>query len=75
MKKSKKQLIKELKPYWKKINKAQSKYYEELANIEERMAKKTGIEDIEIFWSDGIAGIGNYSRTIDLIHRKELEDE
>jgi hypothetical protein len=41
-----------------------------LSDIEKKMAKETGIEDIEFFFCDGdLAGIGNTSRTMKLIHR------
>jgi len=40
------------------------------------MEKATGIKGIEFFWCDGeIAGIGNMSRTLPLIHDTELEEK
>jgi len=68
-----KELIKKLKPFHKKIQKIQSNYYDAIDNLEKEMQHKIGIEDLEIFWCDGtIVGIGNYSRTLKLIDMYEL---
>ena len=70
---SPKTLIK-LKKWWKLYLFFEDEFCRQVQKIEEKMAKDTGIEDIEFFRSDdGIVGIGNTSRTIKLIQREELE--
>lgn len=76
MKKSNKSLIKKLKSFWKEISKIEENYYESIRKLEEKMQKETNIEDLEIFICDGeCCGIVNYSRTMKLIHRHELEED
>jgi len=70
---TKKQLIKVLKPFWQMAKNADKEYYRSLEEIEKVMRKETGIKDLEIFLCDGLAGIGNESRTMDLIDFEELE--
>lgn len=67
-------LIKQLKPYWKQYKKIADNYYGQLNEIERKMSKKIGIEDLELFLCDGeVVGVGNYSRTMKLIRGEELE--
>ena len=69
-----KKLIKQLKPYWKKVQIIVGEFYGQLANLEKEMEKETGIPTIEFFMCDNeIVGIGNTQRTMPLIHDKELE--
>jgi hypothetical protein len=73
LKKATKKQITELKPYWKAANQINQRYWEEITRLEEAMLKKFKI-DYEIFHCDGdMVGIGNYSRTIKLIYKEELE--
>ena len=66
-------LLKQLKPFWQELQKIQGSYNIKIAELEERMAKKTGIENIEFFFCDNeIVGIGNVERTIRLIRDTEL---
>ena len=59
-----------LDKYFKEAESAGNIYSMLLNDIEKKMAKETGIEDIEFFFCDGdLAGIGNTSRTMKLIHR------
>ena len=68
------ELIKKLKPYWKEIEEAQGKFWIEIDNIEKKMQKKLGIEDLEIFCVDGEpVGIGNYDRTMKLIFEHDIK--
>lgn len=68
-----KKLLKQLKSTWKKAKQAQEEYWSLIEAIETHAKEKTGI-DIEVFHSDGeLAGIGNYERTMRLIHAYELE--
>jgi hypothetical protein len=67
-----KELIKKLKPYWKELDKAEEKYCMMVQVIENKMQQEVR-EDLEFFWSDGWAGIGNNDRSMKLIHREELE--
>ena len=68
-----KKLLKQLKPFWQELQKIQGSYNIKIAELEERMARKTGIENIEFFFCDNeIVGIGNVERTIRLIRDTEL---
>ena len=68
-----KKLLKQLKPFWRELQKIQDSYNIKIAELEEEMAKKTGIENIVFFFCDNeIVGIGNVERTIRLIHDTEL---
>ncbi len=69
-----KKLLKQLKPFWQELQKIQGGYNIKIAGLEEEMAKKTGIENIEFFFCDNeIVGVGNVARTIRLIRDTELE--
>lgn len=69
-----KTLLKQLRPFWQELRKVRGRYDIEIAKLEEKMAKKTGIKNIEFFICDNeIAGIGNAERTMPLIHDTELE--
>jgi len=68
-------LLKQLKPFWRELQKIQDSHNIKIAELEEEMAKKTGIENIEFFFCDNeITGIGNVERTMRLIHDIELEE-
>ena len=58
-----------LAKYFKEAESAYNIYSMLLNDIEKKMAKETGIEDIEFFFCGGdLAGIGNASRTLKLVH-------
>ena len=66
-------LLKQLKPFWQELQKIQGSYNIKIAELEEGMAKKTGVENIEFLFCDNeIVGIGNVERTIRLIRDTEL---
>lgn len=68
-----KKLLNQLMPFWQEVRKIQDCYDTEIAKVEEKMQRKTGIKDIEFFFSDNeIVGIGNTMRTMRLIHDTEL---
>jgi hypothetical protein len=68
-----KELIHNLKPYWKEAKKIENKYWAEINRLEE-LAKDRLKVDIEFFHVDGsMAGIGDYPRTIKLITAEQLE--
>jgi hypothetical protein len=67
-------LIKKIKPFWEQAKIVREEYYLRLARLEADMAESTGIKDIEFFHcNDEIAGIGNSSRTMPLIHTDRLD--
>ncbi len=72
-----KKLIKQLKPYWKRMKYIRDKFNGQLYKLEEEMERALGIEGIEFFFCDNeIIGIGNAERNMELIHGyKELNDE
>ena len=47
-----KKLLKQLKPFWKELQKIQEGYNIKIAELEVEMTKKTGIENIEFFFCD-----------------------
>ena len=70
-----KELINKLKPYWKKAKKIEDKYSNSICKLEYKMQndKNIGITDLEFFFNEWIVGIGNISRTMELIQAEELE--
>jgi len=57
-----------LKFWWAIYRLIEDDYWETINETEKKMAKDTGIEDIEFFYTDGeCAGIGNTSRTMPLV--------
>ncbi len=73
MKATKKQL-QIIKRYYQLFREVEAQYYAEMGILEVRIEKATGIKGIEFFFCDNeFAGIGNADRTLDLIHREELE--
>lgn len=66
-------LLKKLKKYWNNYLAVESSYFKIISLIEKNMSEDTGIDDIEIFFSDGgVVGIGNLSRTMPLIQRQNI---
>lgn len=75
MKKVDKKLIEKLKPYWKDARKIEGEFYSKIGKLERKMSKDLKIKDLELFMLDGnLVGIGNYDRTMKLIHSSQLED-
>ena len=71
------ELIAKLKPFWKEMREAEHEFQMKLSAIELRMYGATGIEGIEFWMSDmdeGIVGIGNVDRSMELIHDTEFEE-
>lgn len=69
-----KKLFKQVKLFWKELQKIRDSYNIKVSDLERKMAKKTGIENIEFFSCDNdIVGIGNVERTMRLINDVELE--
>lgn len=63
-----------LKAYITLYTRLESKFEEQINQLEKSMQKETGIEEIEFFYCGGeMTGIGNTSRTIKLILREELK--
>ena len=68
------QQLNKIKLYWSMAQAENARYWARLGNLERKMSKAVGIEDMEIFHCDGeMCGIGNYDRTMALIQRKALE--
>ena len=71
-----KKLINQLKKYYTVLRLIEDEYFESIKELEEKITKETGIKDIEIIISeDGIIGIGNAHRTMELVHIEELEQD
>ena len=61
---------KRLKKYWRLLDIVEEEFDKKVSEIEKQMSLEFAIKDIEFFWCDGaIVGIGNESRTMELIHR------
>jgi len=63
-----------IKKYWKKLKELESQFYMDVGVLETKLAKVSGIKDIEFFACDGAyVGVGNADRTLDLIQQEKLE--
>ena len=63
-----------LKKGWKLFQAINDTYYESISDLEGRLSKETGLEEIEFFFCDNsCVGIGNGTRDMKLIHGGELE--
>lgn len=70
------ELIKKLKPFWAKFKDIENNYYFAMDKLEEEMSKELKIKDLELFFCDNeCVGIGNYIKTMELIKRRELEED
>lgn len=66
--------IKKLKNYWVILERAEYEFLKKVDNLEKEMSKDLNIEDLIFFLSDGgYCGIGNETRTIDLIGEYRLK--
>ena len=71
-----KQEIKKLKKYWKELDALERDFDMTINALEDAMQKDLKIDDVEFFRVDGeFLGIGNISKTINLIALYELEKE
>jgi hypothetical protein len=69
-----KNLLKKLKPYWKKLILMECEFIGRVSELEDEMSREFGIKYMEFFRSDNdYVGIGNADRTMRLIQREELE--
>jgi len=74
MRKFTKKEIKKLKKHWKRLQRWQDEFDFGVRVLEQSMQKDVKIKDLEFFLSDGgYCGIGNFSRTIELISDEKLE--
>jgi len=64
-------LRKKLKSWLALYSLIEDDFWEQIRETEKKMAKDTGIKDIEFFFGDdpGCKGIGNASRTMPLFHK------
>ena len=65
-----------MRDFWVRMQEIEDGFYKEIFELEKEMAKVSKIKDIEFFRSpdDGCyCGIGNDSRTMELIQRDELD--
>jgi hypothetical protein len=63
-----------MKLYWAMLGCETTRFYAKVSDLEKKMCEDTGIKDLEFFQCDNeFVGIGNYDRTLKLIHREELE--
>lgn len=71
-KKQKEQLV----PFARKVADIEGEFWTRLSKLEREMEKATGIEGIEFFVCDnGVVGIGNATRTMELIFLEDLEEK
>ncbi len=68
------QQIDVMKKYWKRLKEAEDTFFQSVSEIEGDMCFEVGITDLEFFQSDfgEYCGIGNASRTMNLIHETDL---
>jgi len=70
-----KKLIKQLKPFLLTYKLIEEKHSKDIYKLEKSIEELTGIPDIELFFCDNaFVGIGNADRSMELIHREELEN-
>jgi len=63
-----------MKLSWSMLGCEVTRFYNEIEKLETRMREDTGIQGLEFFQVDNdFVGIGNYDRTMKLIHKEELE--
>lgn len=74
LKPTKKQL-EVMKLFWAMFQQEQNLFYTKVGELERNMSERVGIENLEFFLSEYgyYCGIGNYNRTISLVHAEELE--
>jgi hypothetical protein len=68
-----KKLIKQLKPFLLTYKLVEAQYWKEVCELEQAIEDLTGIPAIEFFFGDNdFVGIGNFERTMELIHKEEI---
>jgi len=71
---NKRMLLENLAPIWEKYMKVEKEFDKQVEALTDEMRKSMGINDLIFFCQDGLpCGIGNLSRTLDLIHSTDLE--
>ena len=69
-----KKQLERLKFWWSVYKQIECEYWKQVGDLERKISKDMGIEDIEIFHCNNEAvGIGNYNRTMELIQSSELD--
>ena len=68
-----KKLILELRPYWLELRKLEQSFIHKVIKLEKKMAEGTKIDDIEFLGSYDYHGIGNVSRTMEMVDEWDLE--
>ena len=77
---NKKELVSKLKPFWAEFRELQSRHNKEVMELEAKMKKEIGDEDIEFACVEGDyfgIGFGQFSpknETIGVFHDTELEE-
>ena len=67
-------LLEIMKLYWAMLQTELSLFYGRVGQLERDMSDATKIDALEFFQCDNeFAGVGNYDRTLKLIHSNELE--
>jgi hypothetical protein len=62
-----------MKLYWGMFQAEQTIFWAKLGELERKMSKLTGINDLEFFFCDNeCVGIGNIHKTMKLIHGEDL---
>ena len=63
-----------MKLYWAILQAEVTLFYGKVGQLERELSEATKIDGCEFFQCDGdFVGIGDYDRTLKLIHREELE--
>jgi len=63
-----------MKFYWAMLGCEETRFYAKIGELERKMSEDTGLDALEFFQVDNdFVGIGDYDRTMKLIHREELE--
>jgi hypothetical protein len=69
-----KKQLEQLKLAWSMLQKEVTAFYAKVGQLESNVSKITKIQGLEFFQVDNdFVGIGNYDRTLKLIHKEELE--
>ena len=66
-------LVKDLRPYWLELNKLEMAFMRKVMRLERKMGRELGIEDIEFIGHCDYFGIGNVTRTMELVDMWEME--
>ena len=73
---AKKVWAKRVGKYFDELEEIEKKHWKAIRKLETKMRQETSIDDIEFIFIDGqLAGIGNISRTMELIDGYDVEIE